>query len=171
MHLSYRLVLLTFILISSLTSCSSSKPKRYSYSNSQGRGILRHGKASASASAPTAVKLAINAGNRISGKPYRRGGGHAKLEDRAYDCSGSVSYLLCHAGLLDAPTTSGAFKKYGDRGPGKYITVYAREGHVFMIIDGLRMDTTGGGNERRGPRWSTTPRSLKGFQARHPHGL
>ena len=51
---------------------------------------------------------AIAAANRITRKPYRWGGGHGRWEDAGYDCSGTVSYVLHHAGLLDAPRDSPA---------------------------------------------------------------
>jgi hypothetical protein len=170
------LVLLPILL--TFASCASSSPPpstRYSYETSGNKGrkalVARGGKAIAPEGAPETVKRAIAAGNRIVGKPYRRGGGHGKLEDSAYDCSGTVSYVLCKSGLLAAPTTSTALRSYGKSGEGKHITVYARDGHTFMVVAGLRLDTTGGGNERRGPRWSTDSRSLKNFRARHPEGM
>ena len=33
------------------------------------------------------------------------GGGHGKWHDKGYDCSGSVSFALAAAGLLDGPRT------------------------------------------------------------------
>ena len=62
--------------------------------------LLSSGKAAAPADAPEEVKEAIWAANRIIGKPYRYGGGHAKFEDSGYDCSGTVSYALRGAGVL-----------------------------------------------------------------------
>jgi hypothetical protein len=151
---------------------SSSGASRYTYETASrgAKAIIVRGKAVAPEGSSTVVKRAIEAGNRIVGKPYRRGGGHGKLEDSAYDCSGTVSYVLCKCGLLDSPTTSTALRKYGESGEGKNITIYARDGHTFMTVAGLRLDTTGGGDERRGPRWSTTSRSIKGFRARHAKG-
>ena len=52
--------------------------------------------------APQAVKEIIAAGNQIAKKPYIYGGGHGKWKDSGYDCSGSVSYALHGAGLLEA---------------------------------------------------------------------
>ena len=37
--------------------------------------------------------------------------------------------------------SSTEFRSYGERGPGKWITIYAREGHTFAVIAGLRLDT------------------------------
>ncbi|MFO1440558.1 MAG: hypothetical protein U1F81_19725 [Verrucomicrobiaceae bacterium] len=59
--------------------------------------------ASVGASAPAQLQHAVYAANTLQNKPYVRGGGHASVEDNAYDCSGSVSYVLIKAGLLCAP--------------------------------------------------------------------
>jgi hypothetical protein len=132
--------------------------------------IIINGKAVPPANLPSPVMRAVAAGNRIAGKPYRMGGGHKNFEDKCYDCSGTVSYLLHHAGHLDEPTTSGALRNFGKSGKGKWITVYAKSGHTFIEVAGLRMDT-GYNGEGRGPRWSTRDRPSKGYVARHPEGL
>jgi hypothetical protein len=126
--------------------------------------------AHAPANAPEAVKRAIWAGNALRKKPYRFGGGHATFYDIGYDCSGTVSFLLHHAGLLAQPTTSSALRSWGQPGPGKWITIYARAGHTYAVIAGLRIDTTGG-RPQEGPRWRIKPRVPNGFVARHPPGL
>jgi len=134
------------------------------------RAVLAGGIASAPAKAPDAVKRAIWAVNALRGKPYRWGGGHATFNDVGYDCSGTVSFLLHHAGVLSAPTTSRALMNFGERGAGRWITVYARKGHTFAVVAGLRLDTTGF-RDREGPRWRAEPRSPAGFVARHPKGF
>ena len=135
--------------------------------------IFRNGLALAPANAPLSVKRAIWAANQLRTKPYRYGGGHKTFYDSGYDCSGTVSYALAGAGLVSVPMSSTEFRGYGDRGPGKWITVYARNGHTFAVIAGLRLDTTSPHNpERRwAPRWQPTERMPKGFEARHPVGL
>jgi cell wall-associated NlpC family hydrolase len=120
--------------------------------------------------APDVIAKVIAGGNAIAKFPYIWGGGHGSFVDSGYDCSGSVSYALAAAGLLDSPLVSGAFAKWGSPGPGRWITIYANAGHVFMYVAGLRFDTSG----RDGPfgsRWQTAPRSLAGFTVRHPTGL
>ena len=126
-------------------------------------------------SAPRRVKRAMEAANKIVGKPYKYGGGHASVEDRGYDCSGTVSYALVKAGLLKAPLDSGSFMKWGRRGKGRWITVYTNPGHAYVVIAGLRLDTSGGDRmapeERRsgrGPRWRKYSRKAAGYTARHP---
>jgi len=121
---------------------------------------------------PMAVHNAVAAANRLQGKPYVWGGGHRFLEDRGYDCSGSVSYVLFNAGLVRGPLTSRNFMSFGEPGPGRYITVYVSNDHVFVSICGLRFDTSDHGAGRGdGPRWRPVSRSFAGFQVRHPVGL
>ncbi|MDP2712190.1 MAG: peptidoglycan-binding protein [Solirubrobacteraceae bacterium] len=119
--------------------------------------------------APPQVRDAIISANRIVGKPYRWGGGHAKVEDSAYDCSGTVSYALLGAGLLRAPRDSTGLTSFGAQGPGTWMTIYANADHTYAVIAGLRLDTSGTGG--KGPRWHTGSRSSKGFVARHQPGL
>jgi cell wall-associated NlpC family hydrolase len=121
------------------------------------------------AAAPPQVRDAIAAANRIVGKPYRWGGGHARVEDDAYDCSGTVSYALMGAGLLRGPLDSTGLKRFGEAGPGPWITVYANADHTYAVIAGLRLDTSGTGGQ--GPRWQVAGRSDRGFVVRHPAGL
>jgi Putative peptidoglycan binding domain len=115
------------------------------------------------------VRRVVAAANRIAGKPYKYGGGHARWEDSGYDCSGSVSYALHGAGLLASPLTSGGFMRYGDPGPGRHITIYASPSHVYMTVDGRRFDTTG--RNESGSRWQADDRSSAGYVVRHPPGL
>ena len=136
-----------------------------------GRATLtKGGLARAPSNAPEAVRRVIAGGNSIADFPYVWGGGHGSFQDSGYDCSGSVSYALAAAGLLDTPMASGPFMKYGEPGRGKWITIYSNPGHMFMVVAGLRYDTSGR-NGPRGSRWQAAPRSVSGFVARHPPGL
>lgn len=127
------------------------------------------GLALAPADAPQAVKDVIAAGNRIALKPYRYGGGHASFSDGGYDCSGSVSYALHGGGLLARPLPSSGFYGFGSAGGGRWITVYANGGHMYMVVAGLRFDTSshGAGDSR----WTDAQRSSAGYRVRHPDGL
>ena len=87
------------------------------------RATLRGGIALAPAQAPLAVKRAIWAANQLRSKPYRYGGGHKSFNDRGYDCSGTISYVLAAAGLITSPMSSTEFRSYGERGAGKWITI------------------------------------------------
>lgn len=127
------------------------------------------GRAIAPESAPEVVKRVIAAANAIHDKPYRYGGGHARWEDSGYDCSGSMSYALRGGDLLDRPLNSTGFMSWGEPGEGRWITTYAHGGHSYMIIAGLRFDTSG--RRARDSRWTDEMRSPKGFTVRHPRGL
>jgi hypothetical protein len=155
-----------------LVSCSSQVKAKHpvSYRFKHGRtALLKGGVAYAPKNAPAAVKRAIAAGNRLQGKPYKWGGGHARLNDSGYDCSGTVSYVLREAGLMKGCIPSRSFFKYGKKGEGKWITIYTRKGHVFMTVAGLRLDTGGPGGES-GPLWKPETRQGRGHVMRHPKG-
>lgn len=173
MKRSVLLILLIVPLFSVFTSCSNQVSARQpvSYRFDHGRtAMIKNGLAYAPKSAPMAVKKAIAAGNRLQRMPYKWGGGHARHNDSGYDCSGSTSYVLREAGLLNGSLTSRGFFNYGKKGYGKWITVYVRNGHVFMTVAGLRLDT-GGSRGSSGPRWKTSTRSGAGHITRHPAGL
>jgi hypothetical protein len=127
------------------------------------------GLAIAPESAPEAVKAIIAAGNEIHSKPYKYGGGHGRWNDSGYDCSGSISYALHGAGLLDQALDSSGFMSWGDKGRGQWVTIYAHGGHAYMVIAGLRFDTSGRAD--RNSRWTTEKRSPSGYTVRHPEGL
>lgn len=121
---------------------------------------------------PGRIRRAIAAASRIAHKPYRYGGGHGRWNDTGYDCSGSVSYVLHGAGLLNRPRTSGGFASYGSPGPGRWITIYANSGHVYMTIrtrGGVRRYDTSGMDD--GTRWDRRARSSGGYVVRHPTGF
>jgi cell wall-associated NlpC family hydrolase len=136
--------------------------------------LLPDGHAAAPSMAPAEVQHAIWAANDLIGKPYVYGGGHnMKFKSRGYDCSGTVSYALHGAGLLDAPLDSGSFMKWGEKGAGSWFTIWTNHGHAFMIVAGLRLDTSPAGDPggKRGPRWRPVERTTRGFVARHPAGF
>jgi hypothetical protein len=121
-------------------------------------------------SAPDPIKAMISAANLIVGQPYAWGGGHASFQSRGYDCSGAVSYALAGAGLVQTPLSSGQFMGYGERGPGRWLTIYANPTHVYAVIAGLRWDTVGDAHGS-GPRWHPYDAYPEGFEARHVPGL
>jgi hypothetical protein len=130
--------------------------------------VISSGEAAAPFDAPSIVIEVVQAANQIALTPYRWGGGHGAWRDKGYDCSGSVSFALAAAGLLDRPLDSTRFMTYGAPGPGKWITIYANAGHAFMRVAALRFDT---GGLRSGTRWQKTMRPTGGFVARHPPGF
>ena len=119
--------------------------------------------------APEEVKQIIEAGNIIARSPYKWGGGHGRWKDNGYDCSGSVSFALAAAGLLEGPLASGPLMQWGEPGRGKWVTIWTNPGHVFMEVAGIRFDTSG--RQVTGSRWQNAMRSTSGFVARHPAGL
>jgi hypothetical protein len=119
---------------------------------------------------PESVQRVIAGGNAIADFPYIWGGGHGSFVANGYDCSGSVSYALAAGGLLSVPLVSGDLAKWGEPGPGRWITIYANAGHTFMDVDGVWFDTAG----RSGPyasRWLVATPLLAGYAVRHPPGL
>jgi len=164
-------------LDSSATLLSSTHPTVKGF-----KAKIIHGIAYAPSYAPLAVQRAIWAGDQIRSKPYRalHYASLARLWP-AYDCSGSVSYVLYKAGLHSrVPDVSGGFDVWGDRGSGHWITVFGSAGHAFVEVAGIVMDTahyastTPGGS---GPRWqpaSIIPSQLhdgNSYFKRHPSGL
>jgi len=135
----------------------------------QRAGINPDGTATPPPNAPPQVVAIIDAGNQIATMPYRYGGGHGKWQDSGYDCSGSVSFALHGADLLDSPLDSGSLEKWGTAGPGEWVTVYANGGHAYMTVAGLRFDTSG--KDKAGTRWQPDMRSSSGYVVRHPVGL
>lgn len=135
-----------------------------------GATALSNGIALPPLEAPEAVMAIIQAGNSIARSPYKWGGGHGRWVDTGYDCSGSVSYALAAAGLLAGPLDSGRLMRWGRPGRGKWVTIFASRGHVFMEVAGLRFDTSGA--RVTGSRWQNALRpGGGGFVARHPPGL
>ncbi|HZG50387.1 MAG TPA: hypothetical protein VEY90_12770 [Thermoleophilaceae bacterium] len=142
------------------------------------KATLVNGRVIAPVSAPLRVRRVIEAANRLVEKPYRYGGGHQPFRrgwlDSGYDCSGAVSYALYGGRFLRSPLPSGALMSWGREGPGRWITVYANGGHAYLVVAGLRFDTSlrdpdapGPGT---GPRWSKTLRDPGAFTPRHPRG-
>jgi hypothetical protein len=136
-----------------------------------------HGVAYAPADAPAQVQDAIWAGDAIDTKPYQLGGGHGSFKSSAYDCSGSVSFVLHAAGLLSSPEDSGTLESWGVSGLGQWITVYTNAGHAFIEIAGIRLDTSAEGDPHpigapgSGPRWRPLLQDPSGFLARSSAGL
>ena len=144
--------------------------------------VLPDGTAVAPADAPTAVKLAIAAGNLIHTLRYPEPDVHYGSLTRlwpAYDCSGATSFLLYAAGLMgpDALDSTG-LESYGQPGPGRWITIYANPSHAWIAIAGIALDTSDYGGPPipagTGPRWRREPLANLGdgssYVARHPAG-
>jgi hypothetical protein len=155
-------------LRSAVAATADSTP-RQSYPDPVGHAAIVNGRAVAPSDAPPAIKAVIAAANKIAFKPYIYGGGHGSWNDSGYDCSGSVSYALHGGHLLSQPEDSGSLESYGRSGPGRWITIWANGGHVYMYVAGLRFDTSAQ-SETGGSRWIRQRRSNDGFVERHPTG-
>lgn len=131
--------------------------------------VLKNGIALPPLEAPTEVRLIIEAGNQIARAPYLWGGGHGKWLDTGYDCSGSISFALANAGLMTGPLNSGRLMSWGKSGKGKWVTIYTNPGHVFMVVAGVRFDTSG--TKTTGSRWQSGLRPTGDYVVRHPPGL
>lgn len=162
------------------TSSSSTAPPAPSLPESQPTGEIAPpppsgaqvgagGLAVAAPGVPAAVVAIIQAGNKIANMPYRYGGGHQSWEDTGYDCSGSLSFALHGAGLLDSPLASPDFYSWGEPGPGQWVTLYTKADHAYMVVAGLRYDTSA--SKGGGSRWTMEARAPAGYVARHPAGL
>jgi hypothetical protein len=169
--MSFRASLPVLILCVALffSGCATTPPYVYRYIPGR-TATVENGIAIAPPRAPRIVADAIIAGNDLVGKPYRYGGGHRNYYDDAYDCSGAVSYVLHAIGRLNTPTPSKGFRHYGESGEGRWISLYASNGHSFLVVAGLRYDT-GYGSGEHGPSWLTRGRSADEFVIRHPSGL
>lgn len=104
-------------------------------------------------------------------QPYLWGGGHQGQtpinKSVALDCSGAVSKVLG----ID-PRVAAQFKTWGRPGDGgnKGVTIYAKDSHVLMKINGKFFGTSGS-NPGGGAGWieadDISPGYLSGFTARH----
>jgi hypothetical protein len=163
--------ILIALLFAALLCCTGCEQTYYSYRYVPGHtAVLRGGYAYPPPNAPPKVQAAIAAGNRIAGLPYKWGGGHGCVIDNGYDCSGSASFVLREAGLISGCMISKDFRDYGKSGEGEWINVYAKDGHVFLAVAGLRFDT-GWTDGSEGPQWTTIDRPASGCVVRHPVGL
>jgi hypothetical protein len=164
------LAVLCFLI--GFSACSG--PARYEYRFVPGKtATLYHGKATCPKNAPPEIHAAVAAGNELVGQPYVFGGGHGRI-GTGYDCSGAASHVLRATGKLQGVLSSREFRDFGESGPGRWISVYVRKGHVFLVVAGLRYDTGWQGRATgrdEGPHWTTLNRPAPGCEVRHPPGL
>ena len=136
---------------------------------------VKNGVAYAPSYAPAAVQKMIWAGDKIRLKPYCYAGGHGKWNDSCYDCSGTVSYVLHAAGLINQSMDSSEMMSWGKGGAGHWVTIYTNPDHAFIQIAGIRLDTSAYQDPNpapgSGPRWRPVVTSSSGFDSRHPSGL
>jgi hypothetical protein len=138
--------------------------------------------------APTVVQAMVIAGNELQELPYGVGGHPDPRGSSSEDCSSTVNYVLYRSGvrpiseiLGDNPLAQD-YVDWGEPGPGRWVTIYATTApsdHVFIVIAGLRLDTSHNGTdvgpnrEEDGPRWRVLDRipTWAHWSVRHPPGL
>jgi hypothetical protein len=130
----------------------------------------------------------VVAGNELQRLRYGPAGHPDPRGVEEEDCSSTVNYVLYRSGvraiaeiLRDNPLAQD-YVRWGSPGPGRWVSVYATAApvpHVFIVIAGLRLDTSHGGTdegpnrEQDGPRWrvSQTIPTWARWSVRHPPGL
>jgi len=136
----------------------------------------------------TTVQAMVVAGNELQELPYGPDGHPDPRSALDEDCSSTVNYVLYRSGVRpieeivkDNPLAQD-YVNWGDPGPGRWVTIYATDAptpHVFIVIAGLRLDTSHSGTDEgpnkneNGPRWrilSYIPTWAK-WSVRHPPGL
>ena len=140
------------------------------------------------AGAPATVQAMVVAGNELQNLPYGPGGHPDPLGAREEDCSSTVNYVLYRAGIrplveivADNPLAQD-YADWGTPGPGRWVTIYATDvptPHVFIVIAGLRLDTSYAGTDEGpnhnegGPRWRILDHipTWAHWSVRHPPGL
>jgi hypothetical protein len=128
---------------------------------------IRHHRATVPDCAPTRIKKVIRAANHIVGTSYCYGGGHSSFKSSCYDCSGAVSKALHGGHFVDTPMDSSGYMRWAKHGKGDWFTVYANPGHAFLVVAGLRFDTSM--TNGPGAAWSAQvhAENLKDFKARN----
>jgi hypothetical protein len=140
------------------------------------------------AQAPPVVQAMVIAGNELQDLPYGPDGHPDPRGSPEEDCSSTVNYVLYRSGvrrigeILRENPLAQDYVDWGKPGPGRWVTIYATTAptdHVFVVIAGLRLDTSHNGTDvgpnrdEDGPRW----RILDGiptwahWSVRHPPGL
>ena len=140
------------------------------------------------AGAPDVVQAMIVGGNELQRLLYGPGGHPDPRGALEEDCSSTVNYVLYRSGVRpieeivkDNPLAQD-YVRWGDPGPGRWVTIYATRSptdHVFMVIAGLRLDTSHDGTDvgpnaaQDGPRWRLLGHipTWAHWSIRHPPGL
>ena len=142
----------------------------------------------APSTAPPVVQAMILAGNELQELPYGTAGHPDPRGALNEDCSSTVNYVLYRSGVRpieeivrDNPLAQD-YVGWGLPGPGRWVSIYATTAptdHVFMVIAGLRLDTSHNGTDvgpnrdQDGPRWRILDHipTWAHWSVRHPPGL
>jgi hypothetical protein len=140
------------------------------------------------AGVPASVQEMVVAGNELQDLPYGPDGHPDPLGASEEDCSSTVNYVLYRSGVRplaeivkDNPLAQ-SYVSWGEPGPGRWVTIYASArpvAHVFIVIAGLRLDTSHDGTDvgpnryENGPRWRILGHipAWADWSVRHPPGL
>ncbi len=140
------------------------------------------------AGVPATVQAMVVAGNELQDLPYGPGGHPDPLGALEEDCSSTVNYVLYRSGvrplaeIIRENPLAQDYVHWGAPGPGRWVTIYATASptpHVFIVIAGLRLDTSHDGTDvgpnryENGPRWRILDHipTWADWSVRHPPGL
>lgn len=140
------------------------------------------------AAAPSVVQAMVVAGNELAALPYGPGGHPDPRGALEEDCSSTVNYVLYRAGvrpiaeIVRENPLAQDYVRWGAPGPGRWVTIYSTTSptdHTFIVIAGLRLDTSHNGTDvgpnrgEDGPRWRILDRipTWAHWSVRHPPGL
>lgn len=138
--------------------------------------------------APAVVQAMVIAGNELQDLPYGAGGHPDPRGSSSEDCSSTINYVLYRSGvrpigeIVRENPLAQDYTRWGASGPGRWVTIYATAAptaHVFIVIAGLRLDTSHDGTDvgpnrfQDGPRWRVLDRipAWARWTVRHPPGL
>jgi hypothetical protein len=140
------------------------------------------------AQAPAVVQAMVIAGNELQELPYGPGGHPDPRGAASEDCSSTVNYVLYRSGvrpiaeIVRENPLAQDYVDWGLPGPGRWVSIYATTvptDHVFIVIAGLRLDTSHNGTDigpnrdQDGPRWRILDHipDWAHWSVRHPAGL
>jgi Transglycosylase SLT domain len=140
------------------------------------------------AGVPATVQAMVVAGNELQELPYGPGGHPDPRGAYEEDCSSTVNYVLYRSGvraiaeILRENPLAQDYVHWGAPGLGRWVTIYATTeptDHVFIVIAGLRLDTSHNGTDvgpnrsEDGPRWRILDHipTWAHWSVRHPPGL
>jgi hypothetical protein len=142
----------------------------------------------APSTAPPVVQAMIAAGNELQELPYGTAGHPDPRGALSEDCSSTVNYVLYRSGvrpieeIVRENPLAQDYVGWGLPGPGRWVSIYATTAptdHVFIVIAGLRLDTSHNGTDvgpnrdQDGPRWRILDHipTWAHWSVRHPPGL